>query len=106
MLVLLDCGVAGVVTYQILQRRKPLLALPRHVILPISASNLVVEYTELPVHEGEDKASRVTLTPANQVGTWLCHGLQSYASNVSASTAMIPPSKCKERMHLDTGIAI
>lgn len=75
MLVLLNCAVARVVTNQILQRRKPLFALPGDIVLPISTSNLIVEDTELLVHEGKYKASRITLTPANQVGTWLCHGL-------------------------------
>lgn len=91
MLVLLNCGIASVVTNQILQRRKPFLALPGDIVLPIFTSSLIVEYTELLVHEGKDKASRITLTPANQVCTWLCHGLQSYARNVSANTSMIPP---------------
>ncbi len=95
MLVLLDGGVASVVPNQILHRRKPLLALPGNIILTISTGNLVVEDTELLVSEGEDEASGITLTPADQVAAWFSNTLQPHARTVSADIAMVPPRNTK-----------
>lgn len=69
-LVLLDCGVACVVTNQILQGGEPL-ALARHIVLSVPTSYLVVKHSELFVEERQDKISRLTLTLTNQIGTWL-----------------------------------
>ena len=92
-LVLLDCGVTCVITYQILQWREPLPTLTWSIVLAIFATDFVVEQSELFVQEGEHKTTRVTLTHAHKVCTRLGNRLQSHASIIPGNTTMIPPEE-------------
>lgn len=61
-LILFNSRVANVVTNQILQRGEPFLTLTGHIVLGISAGDLVVEHTNLTVDKGQNEASWLTLT--------------------------------------------
>lgn len=96
MLVLLNSGVASIIANQVLQSREPLLALARHIVLAVATGNLVVENTELLVHEREDETPRFALAPADEVGTWFGHTLESHACYITTDASVVPPKKVIE----------
>ena len=95
MLVLLHGGITGVVTNQILQSGKPLLALARHIVLAVSTGNLVVEDSQLLIHKRQDKASWVALALAYEISARFQHILQPQTRRVSTDVPMIPPAQEK-----------